>query len=85
MDHVIPKSRGGCDCDENRVGSHRLCNNRKYNKTPLEYFMWVKLNRSDYWELTLREEDRLLVSLAKVEMKARQHFLDAHSIKPDFW
>ena len=39
IDHKMPLTRGG----DNNLGNidiaHRLCNSRKYNKTPLEYWM----------------------------------------------
>lgn len=41
LDHLIPKSRGGSNCPTNLVAACRVCNERKADFTPLEYFVFV--------------------------------------------
>ncbi len=36
IDHIIPRSRGGCNSWENLVTCHRSINTKKANKTPVE-------------------------------------------------
>jgi 5-methylcytosine-specific restriction endonuclease McrA len=41
VDHVIPKSKGGCDGPRNRVLCCGACDSRKGNLTPAELVEWA--------------------------------------------
>ena len=87
IDHIIPLSRGGCNCDENLVEAHGGCNRSKLTKTPLEYYMWLDLqvDALNYERMTNKEKDAYMLNMAKLEMDARHHMLKAHGTKPEFW
>jgi 5-methylcytosine-specific restriction endonuclease McrA len=86
VDHIIPLSRGGCNCRENKVISCWECNSRKHDKTPLEYFTWLNgIGHFEYWGYTKREKKHLLGELAELEIKAIEHMRKIHGIKPSFW
>lgn len=38
IDHLIPLSKGGKHCLSNLRPSCKMCNNKKYNKTPMNWF-----------------------------------------------
>lgn len=42
VDHATPKSRGGSDDLSNLVAACEQCNCQKGNKTPEEYYAWLK-------------------------------------------
>lgn len=46
FDHVVPKSRGGADCEANIVPACRHCNSEKHTRTLEEYRSWLQAKRS---------------------------------------
>lgn len=85
-DHIIPTSRGGCNCKEYKVYTHRYCNDQKHDKTPLEYFAWLNgKGHYDHWKYTKKEKKELLAQLAELEINAVTHMKKVHNIRPSFW
>ena len=85
IDHVIPRSRGGCDCDENLVEACSYCNRQKKDKTPLEYFAWLNaIGHFDYWQYTKTDRKNLLAELAELEIRAVSHLKTDHHRRPSY-
>ena len=84
-DHIIPKSRNGCDCSENMVEACRECNRRKKDKTPLEFFVWLAdIEHFDYWGFHHATRRKLLEDLVKLEFDARKHLKQSHRVQVTF-
>lgn len=43
IDHLLPKSKGGSDCEENLFLSCKSCNSRKKNRTLKEFRFYASL------------------------------------------
>ena len=41
IDHLIPLSKRGCNCEENKTEACYSCNSEKRNKAPIEYALWL--------------------------------------------
>ncbi len=83
-DHVIPRVRGGCECEENKVDVCRGCNRAKGDMTPLEYYSWHEKGPFDYGGWTLAEKQHFLLQAGYWEVLARGHLWEAHRIRATF-
>ena len=61
VDHIIPKSRGGCDFRYNLACSCPRCNEDKKNLTLEEYIRHIEKNRKKYKYIDLKHLKRQLV------------------------
>jgi 5-methylcytosine-specific restriction endonuclease McrA len=59
LDHVIPKSRGGCSNWENLVAACYPCNNRKSDRTPVEAGMLLARKPA---QIGIHAKHRLMVN-----------------------
>lgn len=83
-DHVVPVSRGGCECEENKVDVCRDCKRAKGDMTPVEYYSWHEKGPFDYGGWTLAERQRFLMQAAYWEALARRHLLETYGIQARF-